>query len=39
MHGPFRLVIEDSPDPVELGLLEDRVAQAAIAAAGLGDDE
>ena len=39
MDEPYRLVIEDSPDPAELALLEDRVAQAAIAAAGLGDDE
>jgi len=36
---PFRLVVEDSPDPADLALLEDQVAAAAIAAARLGDDE
>jgi GNAT superfamily N-acetyltransferase len=35
----YRLVVEDSPDPAELALLEERVAAAAIAAAGLGEDE
>jgi GNAT superfamily N-acetyltransferase len=34
-----RLVVEGSPDPADLALLEDRVAQAAIDAAGLGDDQ
>src|SRR6266508_3778257 len=38
MDEPYRLVVEDSPDPAELALLEERVAQAAIAAAGLGED-
>jgi ribosomal protein S18 acetylase RimI-like enzyme len=38
MDGPPRLVVEDSPDPADLALLEDRVAEAAIAAAGVGDD-
>ena len=33
------LVVEDSPDPADLALLEERVAAAAIGAAGLGDDE
>jgi GNAT superfamily N-acetyltransferase len=33
-----RLVVEDTPDPADLALLEERVADAAIAAAGLGDD-
>ena len=39
MDEPYRLVVEDSPDPAELALLEERVAQAAIAAAGLGEDD
>ena len=39
MEGSYRLVVEDAPPPADLALLEDRVAQAAIAAAGLGDDE
>jgi GNAT superfamily N-acetyltransferase len=36
--GPYPLVVEDSPDPADLALLEDRVAAAAIAAAGVGED-
>jgi GNAT superfamily N-acetyltransferase len=36
---PYRLAVEDSPDPADLALLEDHVAAAAIAAAGLGDDQ
>ena len=39
MDGSHRLVVEDSPDPADLALLEEHVAAAAIAAAGLGDDE
>lgn len=37
--GPFPLVVEDSPDPADLALLEDRVSAAAIAAAGVGEDQ
>jgi GNAT superfamily N-acetyltransferase len=33
------LVIEDSPRPADLALLEERVSAAAIAAAGMGGDE
>ena len=32
------LVVEDSPDAADLALLEEQVAAAAIAAAGLGDE-
>ncbi len=39
MDGPDSLVVEDSPDLADLALLEERVAAAAIAAAGLGDEE
>ena len=39
MSGSYRLVVEDSPDPAELALLEEGVAAAAVAAAGLGEDE
>jgi GNAT superfamily N-acetyltransferase len=39
MEGSHRLVVEDSPHPADVALLEERVAEAAIAAAGLGDDE
>jgi GNAT superfamily N-acetyltransferase len=31
-----RLVVEDSPDPADLALLEEHVAAAAVAAAGIG---
>src|SRR5512132_2821535 len=34
MDEPYRLVVEDSPDPAELALLEERVAPA-----GRGEDE
>ena len=34
----YPLVVEDSPDPGDLALLEERVAAAAIAAAGIGED-
>jgi len=36
---PYNLVVEDSPAPADLALLEERVATAAVAAAGVGDDE
>ena len=39
MEGSYRLVVEDSPHPADVALLEERVAEAAVAAAGLGDDE
>jgi len=39
MHGTYRLVVEDSPHPADVALLEERVAEAAVAAAGLGGDE
>ena len=39
MEGSYRLLVEDAPPPADLALLEDRVAQAAIDAAGLGDDD
>jgi GNAT superfamily N-acetyltransferase len=35
-HG---LVVEDSPDPADLALLEEHVAAAATAAAGAGEDQ
>jgi len=37
--GSHRLVVEDSPDPADLALLETEVAAAAIAAAGQGEDQ
>ena len=39
MEGAYRLVVEGSPDPADLALLEDRVAEAALAAAAAGEDE
>lgn len=35
MDGSYSLVVEGSPDPAELVALEERVAAAAIAAAGM----
>jgi GNAT superfamily N-acetyltransferase len=39
VDSPYRLAVEDSPGPADLALLEDHVAAAAIAAAGVGDDQ
>jgi GNAT superfamily N-acetyltransferase len=39
VDGPYRLVVENSPAPADLALLEEHVAAAAIDAAGVGDDE
>lgn len=33
------LIVEDSPDAADVALLEEQVAAAAIAAAGLGDEQ
>jgi GNAT superfamily N-acetyltransferase len=37
--GSPALIVEDSPDPADVALLEEQVAAAAIAAAGLGDEQ
>jgi ribosomal protein S18 acetylase RimI-like enzyme len=39
MEPSLRLVVEDAPALADLALLEERVAEAAVAAAGLGDEE
>jgi len=39
VEHPYRLVVEDSPDPADVALLEERVAAAAIAAAGGGSEQ
>jgi GNAT superfamily N-acetyltransferase len=39
VDGPYRLVVEDSPDPGDLALLEERVAAAATAAAGVDEEQ
>jgi GNAT superfamily N-acetyltransferase len=37
--GLPELVIEDSPDPADLAILEEQVAAAAVAAAGSGEEQ
>jgi GNAT superfamily N-acetyltransferase len=37
--GLPELIVEDSPDAADVALLEEQVAAAAIAAAGLGDEQ
>jgi GNAT superfamily N-acetyltransferase len=39
MRGLDRLVVECEPDPRDLALLEDRLAAAAVAAVGAGDEQ
>ena len=39
MDEPYRLVVEDSPDPADVALLEERVAAAASEAAGVGSEQ
>ena len=39
MNDPNSLLIENPPAPGDLALLEERVSAAAIAAAGMGEDE
>jgi GNAT superfamily N-acetyltransferase len=39
LDGPYSFVVEHDPDLHDLGRLEEEVAAAAIAAAGVGDDE
>jgi GNAT superfamily N-acetyltransferase len=36
---PYHLVVEDDPDPRDLALLEEKLAAAAVAAAGVGEEE
>jgi GNAT superfamily N-acetyltransferase len=38
VDGPYHLEVDDDPDPHDLALLEERLAAAAVAAAGVGDD-
>jgi len=38
VDAPHRLVVEDEPDPLDLALLEERMAAAAVAAVGVGDE-
>ena len=39
MGRPYHLVVEDDPDPRDLALLEEKLAAAAVAAVGVGDEE
>jgi GNAT superfamily N-acetyltransferase len=39
VEDSHRLIVEDAPEQADLALLEERVSAAAIAAAGVGDDE
>ena len=39
MGRPYQLVVEDDPDPRDLALLEDKLAAAAVAAVGAGEEE
>jgi GNAT superfamily N-acetyltransferase len=36
---PYHLVVEDEPDPRDLALLEDKLAAAAVAATGAGEEK
>ena len=39
MDGPYRFVVEDPPDPADVAFLEQCVADAASAAAGVGPEQ
>ena len=39
MDRPFRVTVEREPDPLDLAFLEQRMAEAAISAADVGDEE
>lgn len=39
MDGPYRVTVECEPDPLDLAFLEQRMAEAAISAADVGDEE
>ena len=39
MDRPHRVTVEREPDPLDLAFLEQRMAEAAIAAADVGDEE
>ena len=38
MDSPYRLVVENDPDPFDLALLEERLTDAAVGAVGHGPD-
>ena len=39
MDRPYHVVFEHEPDPLDLAFLEERMAQAAVSAAGVGDEQ
>ena len=39
MGRPYQLTVEDDPDPRDLALLEEKLAVAAVAAVGAGEEE
>jgi len=39
MGRPYHLIVEDEPDPRDLALLEEKLAVAAVAAVGVGEEE
>jgi GNAT superfamily N-acetyltransferase len=39
MGRPYALVVEEEPDPRDLALLEEKLAAAAVAAVGAGEEE
>ncbi len=39
MDDSYHLVVEAEPDPLDLALLEERLAAAAVAAAGVGEEQ
>jgi GNAT superfamily N-acetyltransferase len=39
MYGSYRIVVENEPDPRDLALLEERLAAAAVAAVGVGEEQ
>ncbi len=39
MCGSHSLVVENEPDPLDLALLEERLAAAAVAAVGVGEEQ
>ncbi len=39
MDPSYRVVVEHEPDPLDLAFLEERMAEAAVSAAGVGDED
>lgn len=39
MDSSYPLIVEHAPDPADLAFLEERLAEAAVSAAGVGDEQ